>query len=45
MRYLLTAEQALLALTVVPSGEGRWPRICERTYPQTLGERGCGDVL
>lgn len=45
MRELLTAEQAMLALSVIPSSEGRWPRICERTCPQTLGERGCADVL
>lgn len=45
MRDSLTAEQALLALAAAPSGEGRWPRICDCTHAQTRGERGRADVL
>lgn len=45
MRDLLTAEQRLLALAVAPSGEGRWPRICESTTAQTPGMGGGVHVL
>jgi hypothetical protein len=45
MRDTLTAEQAVQALATAPSGEGRWPRICDCTYAQTRGERGRVNVL
>lgn len=45
MRDTLTAAQALPALAAAPSGEGRWPRICDCTRAQTLGEGGRVDVL